>query len=144
MFLTGPHGFFLCCQWLALGRRRQTAEVSHVNETFFHSFCKLARRSLFAAVKAGDAEKDGLWLGVVAGTIPIWDHRTIAAEHLHGCGHLEERTGQELLVLECSLPASTGLGFSDCFPPGGLTELTKSSDCFSMDGHSQSHKNRPI
>jgi hypothetical protein len=54
-------------------------------------------------VKAGDAEEDGLRLGVIAGTIPIGDHRTIAAKHLHGCGHLEESIGQKQLVLKCSL-----------------------------------------
>ena len=45
-------------------------------------------------MEAGDAEKDALWLGVVAGTVPI------AAKHLHGGGYLEESTGQKLLVLK--------------------------------------------
>lgn len=54
-------------------------------------------------MKAGDAEKDALWLGVVAGPVPIGHHGTIAAKHLHGCGHLEERTGQKMLVLKCNL-----------------------------------------
>lgn len=51
-------------------------------------------------MKAGDAEKDALWLGVVAGTVPIGYHRTIAAKHLHGGGHLAERTGQKPLDLK--------------------------------------------
>lgn len=51
-------------------------------------------------MEARDAEKDALWLGVVAGTIPIGYHGTIAAKHLHGGGYLEERTGQKLLVLK--------------------------------------------
>lgn len=51
-------------------------------------------------MEAGDAEKDALWLGVVAGAVAIRYHRTIAAKHLHGGGHLEERTGQKRLVLK--------------------------------------------
>lgn len=51
-------------------------------------------------MEAGDAEKDALWLGVVAGTVPIGYHGTIAAKHLHGGGYLEESTGQKLLVLK--------------------------------------------
>lgn len=54
-------------------------------------------------MEAGDAEKDALWLGVVAGTVPIGYHGTIAAKHLHGGGYLEERTGQKLLVLKVCL-----------------------------------------
>lgn len=54
-------------------------------------------------MEAGDAEKDALWLGVVAGTVPIGHHGTVAAEHLHGGGHLGERTGQRPPVLRaCS------------------------------------------
>lgn len=103
MPLDGPRSFFFCCQWLAHCRLWQTAEVPHFNEAFFHCFCKLGRRGVFAAMKTGDAEKDALWLGVVTGTVPVGYHRTIAAKHLHGCGHLEERTGQKLLVLKRNL-----------------------------------------
>lgn len=149
MALAGPW-FFFCRQWLACGRLWQTAEISHFNEAFFHSSRKLGRRGLFAAVEAGDAEKDALRLGVIAGTIAVGHHRPIAAKHLHGCGHLEERTGQELLILERSPRACYNEGhsnnpgpqwniyFSDFFPLGRLTELTKSANCFSMEGHSQS------
>lgn len=49
-------------------------------------------------MKAGDAEEDGLRLGVVAGSISIGDHGAITAEHLHGCGHLEKGTGQKQLT----------------------------------------------
>lgn len=87
--------FFLCCWWLAVSRLLCTAEVSHVNKASSHRFCKLHRRGLFAAVKAGDAEGDGLRLGVVAGSIPIGDHGAITAEHLHGCGYLEKSIGQK-------------------------------------------------
>lgn len=105
MALAGPHRVFFCRQGLACHRLWQTAEVSHFSETFFHSFCKLGRRGFFAAVEAGDAEKDAVGLGVIAGTVPFGHHRSIAAKHLHGCGHLQERTGQELLVLKCNQPA---------------------------------------
>lgn len=54
-------------------------------------------------MKAGDTEKDALWLGVVAGPVPVGHHRTVAAKHLHGRGHLEKRTGQKLLVLKSNL-----------------------------------------
>lgn len=89
---------FLCCCWLALSRLPCTAEISHVSKTCSHSFCKLHGRGLSAAVKAGDAEEDGLRLGVVAGSISVGDHRAITAEHLHGCGHLEKGTGQKQLT----------------------------------------------
>ena len=104
-------------------------------------------------MEAGDAEKDALWLGVVAGAIAIGYHRTIAAKHLHGGGHLEERTGQKLLVLKVCYKAwrsnnpGASMGYLllfDYFPPGCLTELTTSTDCFIMDGHSQSRQNKPI
>lgn len=90
--LAGPCCLLFCGQWLARGRRWQTAEGSHVHEALFRSFRKLSRRGLFAAVKAGDAEKDAVRLGVVAGPVPVGHHRTVAAKHLHGRGHLEERT----------------------------------------------------
>lgn len=64
-----------------------TAEVSHLREAFFHSFCILGGRGLFAAVEARDAGRDVLGLGVVADTTPVGHHRPIAARHLHGCGH---------------------------------------------------------
>lgn len=54
-------------------------------------------------MKAGDTEKDALWLGIVAGPVPVGHHRTVAAKHLHGRGHLEKRTGQKLLVLKSNL-----------------------------------------
>lgn len=95
--------FFLCCWLLALSRLPHTAEISHLNKAGSHSFRKLHRRGFFAAVKAGDAEDDGFRLRVVAGPIPIGDHRTITAEHLHGCGHLEKSIGQKQPILTFSL-----------------------------------------
>lgn len=49
-------------------------------------------------MEAGDAEEDGFGLWVVAGPVTIGDHRTVTTEHLHGGGHLQERTDQQLLV----------------------------------------------
>lgn len=98
MPLNGPCCFFLWRQWLAPCRLWRTTQVPHFKEAFFHCFRKLGRRGFLAAVKAGDAEKDILWLGVVAGPVAVRHHGTIAAKHLHGCGHLEERTGQKPLV----------------------------------------------
>lgn len=92
MALAGSFCFSFCLQWLTNGRLWQTAEVSHFSEAFFHSFRKLGRRGLLAAVEAGDAEEDAFGLGVVAGAIPIGHHRSITAKHVHGCGYLEERT----------------------------------------------------
>lgn len=157
MALAGPCYFFFCRQWFACGRLWWTAEISYFSEAFFHSSRKLGRRGLFAAVEAGDAEKDALGLGVIAGTVPIGHHRPIAAKHLHGCGHLEER-GQVQSCLfwnaACGpartkgIPTTRGLNevmcFPDFFPLGRLTELTKSTNCFSMEGYGQSHKNKPI
>lgn len=94
---------FLGRCWLALSRLPCTAEISHVSKACSHSFCKLHGRGLSAAVKAGDAEEDGLRLGVVAGSISIGDHGAITAEHLHGCGHLEKGTGQKQLTGAFSL-----------------------------------------
>ena len=56
-----------------------------------------------AAMEARDAGKDAFRLGVVAGTIPFGHDWPIAAEHVHGCGYLQERTGLELIVLKFSV-----------------------------------------
>lgn len=113
---------FLCCWGFALSRLPCTAEVSHVNQACSHGFRKLHRRGLFAAVKAGDAEDDGLRLGVVAGSISIGDHRAVTAEHLHGCGHLEKSIGQTQPILTFNLEPARLRWVSPCIlrPPWRL------------------------
>lgn len=121
--------FFLCCWRLASIRLPRPAEVSHVHKACSHCFCKLHRGGFFAAVKAGDAEGDGLRLGVVAGSIPIGDHRAITAEHLHACGHLEKSIGQKQNMVGEFLYLKTSI-FASC-PDALIMDLTR-LDCVGM------------
>lgn len=93
--LTGPCYFSLCCRWLACGRdsgRLQRRLISRrLSSTAFANLADDVSLQLWKL----EMQKRMLWLGVVAGTIPIGHHGTAATEHLHGGGHLGERTGQK-------------------------------------------------
>lgn len=75
-----------------LGAAAALTQLLQLHKTFSHRFSKFARRRLFTVFKAGNAEQDMLWLWIVAGTVPIWDHSPIAAEHFHGGWNLVSRT----------------------------------------------------
>lgn len=117
---------FLCYQLLAGSGRWRAAETAHLQKAFLHRLRELGRRGLPTAVEARDAEKDALGLGVVAGAIPVGYHRPIAAKHLHGGGHLGERTGQQSwlqnVTIACWREGHLAPGppwticFSDSFP----------------------------
>lgn len=66
------------------------AQIPHVQQSLHQRLDKFCWACLWALVEAGDGEDDVVWLRVVAGSISILNHRSVAAEHLNSCRNLRK------------------------------------------------------
>lgn len=64
------------------------AQIPHIQQSLLQVLHKLCWACLWALVETGHREEDVVWPGVVADPVSVLDHRSVAAEHLHGGGDL--------------------------------------------------------
>lgn len=64
------------------------AQILHVKEPLHQTLDKFCWRCLWALTEAGHREDNVVWLRIVARSISVWNHRSVAAEHLNSSRNL--------------------------------------------------------
>lgn len=103
-----PHLCLHCLTLSLLGWTRGTvafvAQIPHVHQSLLQTLDQVGRTGLRALTETGHAEDNVVRLRIVARSISVGNHRSVAAEHLHGRWDLEwRRTHSGILVFICNM-----------------------------------------